>query len=62
MLFLFFWLGLGFTEGELDLCRNSFGIPVFISLDVFYDGSTVGTKFLLELAVRYYVCLLSFPL
>ena len=61
MLFLLFWLGLGFTEGELDLCRDSFGISVFISLGAFYDVSTVGTKFLLELAVWYYVHLLSFP-
>ena len=62
MLFLLFWFGLGFTEGELDLRRNSFGIPVFISLLTFYDGSTVGAKFLLELAVRYYVRLLPFSL
>ena len=62
MLFLLFWFGFGFTEGELEFCRNSFGILVFISLGAFYDGSTVGTKFLFELAVRYYVHLLSFPL
>ena len=62
MFFLLLWFGLGFTEGELDLCRNSFEIAVFISLGAFYDGLTVGAKFLLELAVWYYVHLLSFSL
>ena len=62
MLFLLFWLRLGFTEGELDLCRDSFGISVFISLGAFYDVSTVGAKLLSELAVWHYVHLFSFPL
>ena len=57
-----------FIPVNMDRCQDLMGglfehvTPVFISLDAFYDGLPVGAKFLLELAERYYVRLLSFPL
>ena len=53
-LLFFFWLWFWFAEGELDLCGDSFGIPVFVSLHTLNDGSSIGTKFLLELTIWYY--------